>query len=53
MVRYGKERKGTPQRKVAGLELHPGGLVGNEVSVIAIAMQGINRVSERYESVWK
>ena len=47
MVRYGKERKGTPQRKVAGLELHPGGLVENEVNVIAIAMQGINRVSER------
>ena len=33
--------------------VHPGGLVENEVSVIAIAMQGINRVSERYESVWK
>lgn len=37
----------TPQRNVAGLELHPGGLVENEVSVIVIAMQGINRVSER------
>lgn len=48
MVRYSKERKETPQHKVAGVRVvHPGGLVENEVNVIAIAMQGINRVSER------